>query len=252
MPLSGRIALVTAAGRGIGRAIALGLAEDGADVAVNYRQDAVAAEECVHSILAMGRRARAYCAPVEDFAALRAMVDAAVSDLGPIGILINNAGTEGCEATVADTAPQQLERVMRINALAPHYLSSLVLPAMREQTRGDIVMISSVVTAIRGANYAPYAMSKSALEALAVVLAKEERAFGIHVNTVAPGLVETEMGRRYVHSVTGGDDFAAVTSALPYGRVCQPEEVAEVVRFLVSSKGSYVSGQRIYVDGGGQ
>ena len=140
---------------------------------------------------------------------------------------------------------------MRVNALAPHHFCKLVIPGMRERPRGDIVMISSVVSRMLGAGYAPYGMSKTALEALAFVLAKEEQSHGIRVNVVAPGLVETEMGMRYVEAISDVDDIRALDAVVPYGRVCQPEEVAEVVRFLVSDGASYVNGQRIYVDGGG-
>jgi NAD(P)-dependent dehydrogenase (short-subunit alcohol dehydrogenase family) len=111
-------------------------------------------------------------------------------------------------------------------------------------------MISSTVTEILGAGYAPYAMSKAALEALAFVLAKEEREHGIHVNVVAPGLVEAGMGLDYIERM-GSGDVQGVAALAPYGRVCQPEEVASVVSFLVSEGASYVNGQRIYVQGGG-
>jgi NAD(P)-dependent dehydrogenase (short-subunit alcohol dehydrogenase family) len=104
---------------------------------------------------------------------------------------------------------------------------------------------------VKGAGYAPYCMSKCALEALAAVLAKEERAHGIHVNTVAPGLVETPLGMRYVEAL-GGRSMRDLDAIVPFGRVCQPEQVASVVAFLVSAEASYVSGQTVYVHGGGQ
>jgi NAD(P)-dependent dehydrogenase (short-subunit alcohol dehydrogenase family) len=122
---------------------------------------------------------------------------------------------------------------------------------MRQRPRGDIVMISSTATRRHSAHGAPYNMGKAALESLAYTLAKEERKRGIHVNIVAPGLVETEMGRRLVKAMRGGDDLRALDPAMPFGHVCAPEEIADVVRFLVSDAAGYVTGERIYVDGGG-
>ena len=124
---------------------------------------------------------------------------------------------------------------------------------MRERGRGDIVMISSVATSSMSANGAPYNMGKAALEALAYTLAKEERANGIHVNIVAPGLVETEMGVRLARAVTGQRDLADLRSmdaSSPFGRVCQPFDVANVVLWLCSEGASYITGQRIECDGG--
>ncbi|MYE83091.1 MAG: SDR family oxidoreductase [Gammaproteobacteria bacterium] len=122
---------------------------------------------------------------------------------------------------------------------------------MREAKRGDIVMISSAATRSFGANGAPYNMGKAALEALAMTLSKEEKRHDIRVNVVAPGLVETEMGRRLVRATAGVQDIRTLDADSPFGHVCQPEDVANVVRFLVSDSNSYVTGERLYVDGSG-
>ena len=250
MTLDGRVALVTGGGRGIGKAIALGLAEDGADVAINYRRDEASARETVTEIEKLGRRAQAYAASVDDFAQCEAMVSAAISDFGRVDILVNNAGNASRGQTVADTDPAELERVIRTHAFGAWSCSKFVLPSMRTQPRGDIVMISSAATLHMGANSAPYNMAKAALEALASTLAKEERRNGIHVNVVAPGLVDTEMGRRLVKGAMGVDDIRTMDAGAPFGHVCTPEEIADAVRFVVSEQATYMTNQRIGVDGG--
>ncbi|MEL6984725.1 MAG: SDR family oxidoreductase, partial [Actinomycetota bacterium] len=118
--------------------------------------------------------------------------------------------------------------------------------------RADIVFISSVATLGHAANGAPYNMGKAAEEALAYTLAKEEREHGIRVNVVAPGLVETEMGRRLAKGAAGIDDLRTLDASMPFGRVCQPDDIAGPVRFLVSEHASYVTGEKINVHGGGQ
>ena len=250
MGLEGRVALVSGGGRGIGRAISLALAEDGADVAVNYHRDEDAAAETVALIEKLGRRAGAYRASVESAAEDQAMVEKVVDELGAVDILVNNAGIASRGKSVAKTDPEEMERVVATHAFGAHHLCRLVIPGMRERPRGDIVMVSSIATKGFGAGGAPYNMAKSALEALAMTLAKEELKHGIRVNIVAPGLVETEMGRRLVKGSMGVEDIRTLYPAMPFGRVCQPEDVADVVRFLVSDAAGYVNGQRIYVDGG--
>jgi len=252
MSLAGRVALVTGGSRGIGRAIALALAEDGADVAVNYRRDAEAARETVAGITKLGRRARAYAASMEDGDACARMVEDAAGDLGPIDILVSNAGIASRGHSVEKTDPAELERVVRVHALAPHRLCQLVLPAMKARPRGDIVMISSIATLHHPALGAPYNMGKAALEALAFTLAKEVKKHGIRVNVVAPGLVETEMGRRLMKATAGIHDLRQLDAAMPFGRVCQPEDVANAVRWLVSERAGYVTGEKLNVFGGGQ
>jgi len=251
MSLEGRIALVTGSSRGIGRAIALGLAEDGADVAVNYRSDEDAAKETVAAIEALGRRAGAYRASVDSYDEDQAMVEAIARDLGPVDLLVNNAGIASRGQTVEKTDPLEMERVVRVHAFGPHYLSQLVIPGMKQKLRGDIIMISSAATQSMGAAGAPYNMGKAAMEALALTLFKELRRRNIHVNIVAPGLVETEMGRRLMKATAGIDDLRQLDATMPFGRVCQPEDVANVVRFLVSERAGYLTGERLYVHGGG-
>jgi NAD(P)-dependent dehydrogenase (short-subunit alcohol dehydrogenase family) len=249
--LSGRVALVTGASRGIGKAIALSLAEAGADVAVNYRRDEGAAEETVNEIQALGRKARAYQASVETWDEDVAMVAAVLADFGSISILVNNAGIASRGQAVADTDPAEMERVVRIHAFGPHYLCKLVVPQMREQGRGDIVMISSVATLGMGARGAPYNMGKAAMEALALTLAKEERAHGIRTNIVAPSLTVTEMGRRLTRATSGVEDIHQLDARSPFGRVSEPEDVAAAVTWLVSSANPYANGQKININGGG-
>ena len=251
MSLEGRVALVTGGGRGIGRAISLALAEDGADVAVNYNRDEESAAETVATIEKLGRRAAAYRASVESADDDQAMVERILDELGPVDILVNNAGIASRGRTVAKTDPDEMMRVVATHAFGAHHLCRLLLPTMRERPRADIVMISSVATKGMAAGGAPYNMAKAALEALALTLAKEELNKGVRVNIVAPGLVDTEMGRRLVKGAMGVEDIRTLDAAMPVGRVCQPEDVANVVRFLLSDAAGYVNGQRIYVDGGG-
>jgi len=251
MSLEGRVALVTGSGRGVGRAIAMALAEDGADIAVNYRRDEASAAQTVAAIEKLGRRAKAYQASIDSFDDDVEMVNLVEAELGPVSILVNNAGIASRGQSVVDTEPAELQRVVATHAFGPHYLSKLTLPKMREQERGDIIMISSVASRGLGAFGAPYNMGKTAMEALAFTLAKEEKRYGVRVNIVAPGLVETEMGRRLMKATAGIDDLRQLDASMPFGRVCQPEDVANVVRFLVSDQNSYLTGERLYCDGGG-
>ena len=256
--MTDRIVLVSGGGRGIGRGISELLAAEGAAVAVNYRRDRDAADETVAAIHAAGGSARAYEASVDDPEACASMVEAVVNDFGGLDTLVCNAGVASRGRSVADTDPDEMIRVVTTHAFGPHHLSRVVLPHIRARAaqhgRGDIVMISSVATSSMAANGAPYNMGKAAMEALALTLAKEERPNGIHVNIVAPGLVETDMGVRLARAFTGRRDMADLRSldaTSPFGRVCQPLDVANVVLWLCSEGSGYVTGQRIECNGGG-
>lgn len=244
----GRVALVTGGSRGIGRAIALRLARDGVDIAVNYRRDEAAAAEVVDRIHALGRKAAAFRASVDDPAQDAALVEAVLGEFGGVDILVHSAGIASRGNLVTETDPAEPARLMGVHAFAAHHLCRLLVPSMRGRPRGDVILLSSVAGARPSAGGAPYAMAKAALEALAWTLADEEVRHGIRVNVVAPGLVATDMGDRLARALTGVDKASQLDASYPLGRVCRPEDVAEAVSFLVRTP--YISGQRLTVDGG--
>jgi 3-oxoacyl-[acyl-carrier protein] reductase len=248
--LAGRAALITGASRGIGRAIAVELAAAGAAVAVNYRRDEDAAREVVDRIDSAGGRAVAIRASMAEPEQVDALADAALAELGFVDIFVANAGIASRGLPVVDTDPEEPLRVMATHALSAFRLAQRLLPGMRERPRGDVIAISSREVATMRANGAPYHMAKSALEALVLTLANEELGNGVRANIVAPGLVATDMGSRMVKALLGVQDIESMDAAQPLGRVVRPEDVARVVRFLVSDAAALVTGQRIVVDGG--
>ncbi|MBM3672611.1 MAG: SDR family oxidoreductase [Actinobacteria bacterium] len=250
MGLEGRVALVTGGNRGIGAAISAALAREGADVAIAYRRDEESAAAALEAIRATGRRGEGYQASVDQWADCERLVESALADFGHIDLFVHSAGIASRGQAVVDTDPEEIDRLWRVHAFAAFMVSKLVIPSMRTQPRGDIVMISSIATTYWGPNSAPYNMGKAALEALARTLAKEERGNGIHVNVVAPGLVDTEMGRRLARATSGVDDIHELDTRSAFGHVCTPEEVADVVCFVVSDAARYMTDQNIAVDGG--
>jgi 3-oxoacyl-[acyl-carrier protein] reductase len=249
-PLTGRVALVTGGGRGIGAAISTELALAGAAVVLTYRRDRAAADALAAGLTERGAHVLSVEAHVEDPGSSAGAVAAAVGEFGSLGIVVSNAGVASRGRPVADTAVDELQWVLAVHAIGPHQLVRAALPHLREQERSDVVFIGSIAASTWGAGGAPYAMGKAALEALAHTLAREERRHGVHVNVVAPGLTDTEMGRRLARATRGVEDIHTLDDDSPFGRVCAPEDVARVVRFLVGPDGGYVNDQRIVVDGG--
>ncbi|MHB8682329.1 MAG: SDR family NAD(P)-dependent oxidoreductase [Acidimicrobiales bacterium] len=246
-----RVALVTGGSRGIGRACALALGKDGCDVAVVFRRDEDAAAQAVAELEEHGARARAYRASIDVRDDVESMVGSVLGDFDRLDVVVHAAGIASRGGSVVDTDPAELHRLLDTHAIGAHHLCRMAVPALRRQQRGDVVFVSSVAVRVPVTNGAPYNMAKAALESLAMTLAKEERANGIHVNVVAPGLVATDMGRRLVRGAMGVEDITTLDAGSPFGRVCRPEDVAGVVRFLCSEEAGYLTGQVITVDGGG-
>ena len=252
--LTGRIALVTGGGRGIGKAISLALATEGATIAINYRRDKESAEETMREILDNGGLATIHQGSNDIPEENVAMVKDILSVHDGINIAVLNGGIASKGRSVLDTEAEELWQLVATHALGPHQLCRALLPSMRTRGRGDIVFISSVATTGMSANGAPYNMGKAAMEALALTLAKEERPHNIRVNIVAPGLVETDMGVRLARAMTGRremEDLRSMDESAPFGRICQPEDIANAVLWFCSPSASYITGQRMQVDGGG-
>lgn len=250
MKLSGKRALVTGGGRGIGHGIALCLGKYGADLVLGYRKDESSIQETLAELKKMGRKVKAVKADVTNPQEVEAMVAEAVKELGGLDIVAVNAGVASRGQTVRDTDPQEFVRVISTNLLGACYTAKYVSRQMHEQeTGGSITFTSSIITKVLTPWSAPYAAAKMGLEALMVVLAKEEVSQKIRVNAVAPGIVETEMGRRLLRA-RGIDDIKGMSSVLPLGRVCQPQDIGELVSFLASEEGSYITGQVIGIEGG--
>lgn len=246
MDASGKIAVVTGGSRGIGRGIALRLAQAGADIAVLYRKKPEPAAEVKSDIEKLGRRAAVYQCDVSDENRVHEVFEEIKGTFKRIDVLVNNAGLASWGNFIHDTTFQEWDKVMKANIYGPFNCIRETLPIMRKQKGGHIISISSTITQINPPTGGPYAVAKAGLEALTKVLAREEAGNNIHVNAIGPGLVETEMGRKLARV----DDMKKIYSRSPFGRVCQPLDIANMALFLISEEGSYIQGQVIYINGG--
>jgi 3-oxoacyl-[acyl-carrier protein] reductase len=236
--LAGRVALVTGGSGGIGRALCGRLADAGAAVAVAYGRGAAAAESVARSIVERGGRGAAVEGDLQDPAEVVRLVDRAERELGPVDILVANAG-RGQRATLDDLSVEEWDRTMRINLRAPFLLAQRVAPGMRERGFGRILFTSSVAAFTGGIVGPHYAASKAGLHGLTHFLASRLAEFGITVNAIAPALIE-ETGM-----LPGGPEL---TKRIPVGRLGRPEEVADLALTILVN--GYVTNQVVSIDGG--
>jgi NAD(P)-dependent dehydrogenase (short-subunit alcohol dehydrogenase family) len=249
MKLEGRTAFITGGDRGIGRGIALAMAREGADIAFNYKKNVDAAKDTAREITAMGRRVLFTQADVTEPDQVKAAVAMALEKLGNIDVLVNNAGIASRGRYILETEADEMLKHFNIHVMGAFHFTKELLPVLRAQPRSDIVYISSVGSHRCMPGHGPYAVAKAALDALAMVLAKEELSHNIRVNCLACGLVETDMGTRLVKGGMGVE-LKDIAKGMPFGRVCQPEDVGKLCAFLCSEEGGYVSGHIIWLDGG--
>ncbi len=243
--LAGKIALVTGASRGVGRAIALRLAEEGADVIINYLRKGKAAREVAAAIEAMGRRVRVVKANVSDPADIQRLVDEA-RDFGGLDIVVSNAASGVMEPVLAITE-KHWQHTLNTNARAFLTLVQKSVPLLTARGGGAIVALSSSGARRVADGYALVGTSKAALESLVRYAAVELAPRGIVVNAVSPGLIDTDAA----HFLPNADELLAqVHAATPAGRLVTVEDVADVVAFLCSPRAKMIVGQTIILDGG--
>jgi len=254
MELQGQVAVVTGAGRGIGRATALELARLGADIVI-AELDQAGAKRTAEEVGALGHRTVVAQTDVTSRADLRAMVDRAKAELGRIDILVNNAGIYRAAATL-DVTEEHWDAIMTINAKAVFFASQAVLPAMLAQKRGSIVSLASMAGKIGSKTNLPYNASKAAVISMTKSLALAHAADGVRVNCVCPGFVETDMWTAVARDqgkllgMTPEEFTRQRASQVPLGRMEKPEDVAHVIAFLAGPRSGYMTGQAISVDGG--
>jgi meso-butanediol dehydrogenase/(S,S)-butanediol dehydrogenase/diacetyl reductase len=252
--LGGRVAIVTGAGQGIGRATALELARMGADVVVAELK-AEGAERTAREVRGLGRKALALPLDVTRRADLAAMVERTRADFGRIDVLVNNAGIYRAAATL-DVTEEHWDAIMTLNAKAVFFASQAVLPVMIAQKRGSIVNLASMAGKIGSKTNLPYNASKAAVVSMTKSLALAHAADGVRVNCVCPGFVETDMWAtvaREQGALLGmsAEEFTRHRErSVPLGRMERPEDVAAVIGFLASDRAGYMTGQALSVDGG--
>ncbi|MBU7319560.1 3-oxoacyl-[acyl-carrier-protein] reductase [Paenibacillus oleatilyticus] len=242
--LTGKVALVTGASRGIGRAIAIGLAEAGADVVVNYAGSEAAAAEVVQTIEALGRKSFKVKANVGSVQEVEEMFKLVLEAFGRIDILVNNAGITR-DNLIMRMKEEEFDQVIETNLKGVFNCVKAATRPMMKQRSGRIINISSVVGAMGNAGQMNYVAAKAGVIGMTKSAAKELASRGINVNCVAPGFIETDMTDKLAEDLR-----SQLASQVPLARLGQPEDIAKAVIFLASDDSSYMTGQTLHVDGG--
>ncbi len=245
-----RVALVTGGSRGIGRATVVALAAAGHRVCFTYREREAEAKALEAQIRENGGQALAHRADVAQRTDADASVKAALNAYGRIDVLVNNAGVHVPGVRLAELRAEDWQWVLDVNLNGPFYMTQAVLPHMRERRSGHVINLSSNVTLRLPAGNGVYTVSKAAIEAMTRVLSKEEGPHGIRVNAIGPGPIRTDMLAESLAKLPP-EKARAFVQSVPLGRAGEPEEIASVIAFLVSDAASYITGQIVFVNGGG-
>jgi len=242
--LTGQVAIVTGASRGLGRAIALELAEKGADIVVNYAGSKQRAEEVVEEIKSLGRRSFAVQADVSSEEDVKNMVKKTIDEFGQLDILVNNAGITK-DNLLMRMKEDEFDQVININLKGVFLCTKAVTRQMMRQRRGKIINVASIVGVRGNPGQANYVAAKAGVIGLTKTTAQELASRNILVNAVAPGFITTDMT-----DVLTEEQRETILSLVPLARLGKPEDVARVVRFLASEDADYITGQTIHIDGG--
>ena len=244
MDFTGKVAIVTGSGRGIGKAIAVKLAENGATLVINDVGDSAPAEQTVSEIKNLNRQAMAVMADVSSSTDVSKMMETTIAAYGKVDILVNNAGITRDQLTMKMT-DEEWDKVLAIDLKSVFLCTRAVLRPMLKQRSGRIISMSSVVGIIGNAGQANYAAAKAGIIGFTKTIAKEVASRGITVNAVAPGFIDTPMTQ-----VLPEERKQALMNNIPLGYLGTPRDIAETVAFLASEEARYITGQVISVDGG--
>ena len=247
MRLQGKVVLVTGSGQGIGAAIAVRLAQEGADIAVNYNRNADGAKKVLADVETAGRRGLTIQVDVGTVNGARRLVEESIRHFGRLDVLVNNAGIE-IKAPFWDVTEEDYDRVLNVNLKGVFFTSQAMAKHLIETKRsGKIINISSVHEDLPFPHFASYCASKGGVRMLTRNLAIELGRFGITVNAIAPGAIETPINRNLLNAP---GQLNALLKQIPMGRLGRPDDVAGVAAFLASAEADYVTGSTYFIDGG--
>jgi len=249
MELKGKLSVITGGSRGIGKGISESLGREGSNLAIIYRKDVEAFEAIKSSLKPHGVKIKGYQLDITNYEGVKKVFNQIYSDFGSIDILVNCAGRAPSTSSVYNSTVKEWHAIVNIDLHAVYYCCKSVLEYMHKKKTASIINISSIVASTCHAGSAPYASAKAGLEAFTMVLAREEAGQGIRVNAIAPGIINTDMSNRMLDAY-GSERSNMLRESIPMKRVGEPCDIGNLVVYLVSPKGNYITGQVFGVNGG--